>query len=626
MVERIISKKLIADGLVRRLSVDTFQNFAAKVGIGTDNMSTNNTYGFNPISRNRTLVEWMYRGSWICGQGVDCIADDMTREWIDFDDMDPEVAKKLMAMMRTMQIPQSFNAMAKWGRLYGGAMNVIMIEGQRLDTPLRIDTVKPGQFKGLVTLDRWMVTPDLNTAVKQPGPDFGLPEFYTIDSQTPNMPIPRQRVHYTRIGRMEGVELPFWQKQAENMWGISVLERLYDRLTAFDSSTQGAAQQLFRAYYRTLSVEGLRDIIAAGGKALDALVKNISLIRTYQSNEGLTLLDARDKFEAHQNTFAGQAELINAFGEQLSGALQTPLTRLFGQTPGGLNSDGDSGMRIYEDNVNRLQERWFRRPLDVIIPLVAVNCKVELPEGWAYQFMSLRQMTEEEKSKVNTEDTNAVVQAAGTGVLPTAVVLKELKASGRKTGRWSSITPQDIKDAEVNDLVPSPSELGVGVPVGGAEAAGEAGRSENPDRVTAHTAQDRAVLVDVQELPIFIENHKGTVRRGPGWKTVMPADYGFIEGVGSAEGAFEQLDCYVGDAHDAPDVYIIDQVTLEGAWDEHKCMLGFIDIDEARDVYKRAFSDGKGAQRMSAITRVPMDRFKQWLRDGDHTMPAKGQF
>src|SRR6185312_14340747 len=151
MVKRLHSQKLVADGgMVRRLSQDTFVNFAAKVGIGTNNLSTGNSYGFNPISRNRTLVQWMYRGSWICGQGVDCIADDMTREWIELNGFEPDDQEKLMAMMRTMQIPQSFNAKAKWARLYGGALNVIMIEGQRLDTPLRIETVKPGQFQGLV--------------------------------------------------------------------------------------------------------------------------------------------------------------------------------------------------------------------------------------------------------------------------------------------------------------------------------------------------------------------------------------------------------------------------------------------------------------------------------------------
>lgn len=491
-MKRIQSQKIINDK-VGRLSQDTFVNFAAKVGIGTQNLSSGNTYGFNPISRNRTLVEWMYRGSWICGVGVDCVADDMTREWVEIKSgASPNDIEKVYAMMRTMQIPQSFAAMSKWARLYGGAVNVIMIEGQRLDTPLRLDTVKPGQFKGLVTLDRWMLTPDLNSAVRTPGPDFGNPEYYTIDSQTPNLPIPRQRVHYSRCCRMEGVELPFWQKQSENMWGISVLERLYDRLTAFDSTTQGTAQLVFRAYLRTLSVDGLRDIIGAGGKAYQALVQNIELIRLYQSNEGMTLLDAKDKLETQTYTFAGLSDVIAAMGEQISGALQVPLTRLFGQTPGGLNSDGESSMRTYEDNIKRLQERWFRRPCDVVIPLCAINAKVELQPGWEYDFVSLRQMTDEQQAEINAKDVTALTQADSTGKLPSAVFLKELRQSGRKTGRWTNISDADIADAEIADIVPSPSELGVGAGMAGAQAPAEpaakvGGESGNPDKVTQGT-------------------------------------------------------------------------------------------------------------------------------------------
>lgn len=637
MVKRIRSAKLNDQQVARRLTSDTFVNFAANVGIGTDNISSGNTYGFNPISRVRTLLEWMYRGSWLCGVGVDCVADDMTREWIEIKSgATPDGVERIYGMMRKMQIPQSFNGVAKWARLYGGALGVIMIDGQRLDTPLRLDTIKQGQFQGIVTLDRWMVTPHLMTAVMQPGPDFGNPEFYDITTQTPNLPIPRQRLHYSRCIRMEGVELPFWQKQAENMWGISVLERLYDRLTAFDSTTQGAAQMAFRAYLRTLSVDGLRDIIASGGAAYQALVQNVQLIRQYQSNEGITLIDAKDTFEGHQNTFTGLSDLMNAMGEQIAGALQVPLTRLFGQTPSGLNSDGDAGMRTYEDNIKRQQERWFRRPLDVVIPLCALNAGIELEAGWEYDFVSLRQMTEEQQAEINTADVNAVVNADATGKLPGAVFLKELRQSGRKTGRWTNITDQDIKDAEVADLVPSPSELGL---MPGLPGEGNEEEPGNPDPVTGNGKNigqdpigqtDKAVLVDVQGLPIFIENHMGTVRtggRGRGaWQTVMPADYGFIEGVGSAEGAFEQLDCFIGPELDAPDVYIVDQVDWRtGGFDEHKCMIGFKDAAQAMDCYKRAFSDGKGADRLGAITAVPMERFKLWLKTGNHTLPAKGQ-
>lgn len=631
MTERVISNKLAAERVMAgRLTSDSFQNFAAKLGIGTDNLTSNSTYGFNPITRVRTLLEWMYRGSWLCGVGVDAIADDMTREWIEIHaDIDPQQLESIYRVMRNMQIPQSFNAVAKWSRLYGGAVGIYMIEGQRLDTPLRLQTVMKGQFQGIIALDRWTLTPDLNNGVRVPGPDYGNPEWYTLDTQTPNMPLPRQRVHYTRLFRMEGVELPFWQKQSENMWGMSVMERLWDRLVAFDSTTQGAAQMVYRAYVRTYSIEGLRDIIAAGGKAYEAVVKNIEMVRRYQSIEGITVIDARDKMEAMQNTFAGVADVLGALGDQISGALETPLTRLFGQSPGGMGTTDENSMRMYEDQIKRKQERWFRRPLDIVIPLCAINAGVDIGDSWDMDFNSLRQMTESEKADVNTADVAAVVSAQGTGLLRPSTFLKELRNSGRKTGRWSNISDEEINDAEAAELVPSPSELGLGVP-----AAGETGEG-NPDEVTKSAgakegqdpmADNAMTIVDVLGMQIFIETHMGSTRKGKGWSVVMPCDYGFIEGVGSAEGAFEQMDCYLGPDWKANQVWIIDQCHMDGTFDEHKCMIGFASKAMAVDCYNRAFNDGSGPQRMNAITQVSVRRFRTWLKKGDHKMPAQGQF
>lgn len=656
-----------------RRTADTFQNFATKTGIGTDNLSSANSYGFNPISRVRTLIEWMYRGSWLCGVGVDCVADDMTREGVDLvgEDLDAKDVEKIQQVIRRMQLWQTLNQIGKWARLYGGALGLIWIEGQKFDTPLRLDTVQQGQFKGVVPMDRWMVTPDLNTVIKQPGPDFGNPAFYTIDASSPNFPIQRTRIHWTRVMRMEGVELPYWQKQSENMWGISVLERLFDRLTAFDSATQGAAQLVYRSYLRTLSIENLRDLIASGGDAFEAVIKNIDMIRAFQTNEGLTILDTRDTFEVHNNTFAGLSDVIASMGDQISGALQIPLTRLFGQAPAGLNATGESDMRTYYDNILRLQERWFRRPLDVIIPLAARNAGIDLPDGWSYEFKSLWQLTDVQKAEVNNSDVTALVNAQSTGLLPSSVFLDELRKSGKKTGMWQSITDDMIRDARAAEQAPSPEDimtLGAGAfglpsaekpsineslnsahgtlnnkqlagPGPGKEEGGKppaaakksgglpapALKKDPSDKIETGM-KDAARIFDVQDIPIYIENPKGTIRKGGKgnnkWETMMPADYGFIEGVPSAEGKFEQLDCYIGDNAASDNVFIIDQLDLRsGGFDEHKVFLGFNTQDEVTDIYQRAFSDGRGKDRIGKVSHVKMETFKSWMKTGNFEAP-----
>src|SRR4051812_37851112 len=65
-------------------TADSFQNFMASVGFGTPNIHSGSTYGFTPITRERTLLEWMYRGSWVCGIAVDAPADDMTKMGVEF--------------------------------------------------------------------------------------------------------------------------------------------------------------------------------------------------------------------------------------------------------------------------------------------------------------------------------------------------------------------------------------------------------------------------------------------------------------------------------------------------------------------------------------------------------------
>jgi len=603
------------------LTMDTFQNFASMTGIGTNNLTSANTYGFNPITRNRLLCEYMYRGSWICGAAVDCVADDMTREGIEFNTaIKPDDADKIQTGIRNMQIWQCLNQTSKWARLYGGGMGYIQIDGQDPRTPLILDRVQKGQFKGIIPMDRWMLNPNIMEGIMTPGPDFGAPVSYQTVAQSPNFPFPVVQVHHSRMIRLLGVELPYWQAISENMWGMSVFERIFDRLTAFDSTTQGAAQLAYKCYLRTLKVKDLRSIIAAGGKAFQALVANVELMRRYQSNEGITLLDANDEFEAFNYTFAGIAELMDKMAEQISGATQIPLARLFGQSPGGMNSTGDHELRTYYDNIVRQQERWFRRPMDIVIRLIAANEGVKLDKGVNYEFKSLWQMTEEEQANIDRNDTDSVMVVSDGGLISPQVALEELRSRGRKTGRWLAITDKEISKAE--DTVPDPSEL-----------LAQAGGGLNPGKdkpvgISAKgPANDQMSVVDVQGLPIYIENHKGSIRKGGKgarkWQTTMPAHYGFIEGVGSAEGRMEQLDCFIGDNPDSGEVYIIDQLNPDTKlFDEHKCMIGFASQEDALLTYARAFSDGRGMDRLGSITPMSLPLFKEWITMTDLTQPA----
>jgi hypothetical protein len=454
---------------------DSFANFEARVGYGTNNQSSSAGYQFDFISRNRIQLEAMYRSSWIVGQAVDVVAEDMTRAGIDHEgEVDPGDQAKLDREFERMGLWDRICDTVKWSRLYGGAVAVMLIDGQKMDTPLRPETIRPGQFKGLLVLDRWLVQPTLQDLVQDFGPDFGMPKFYDVVADS--MALVRQRIHHSRVLRLDGVDLPYWQRVSENLWGQSVIERLFDRLIAFDSTTAGAAQLVYKAHLRTYKVEGLRDIIATGGPAMEGLLKQIDMIRRFQSNEGLTLMDSKDEFEAHQYAFSGLDNVLLQFGQQLSGALGIPLVRLFGQSPAGLNSSGESDLKTYYDNVKQQQERRLSGPitrlLQVLFPSVL---GVPMPDDYNFSFRHLLQLSEVERADVAAKNTETVLSAFDAGLISAQTALQELRQSSEVTGIWSNVTDELINAAD--DELP---EMGEGLPDAGTSELPDPGQAEDP--------------------------------------------------------------------------------------------------------------------------------------------------
>ncbi len=437
---------------------DSFQNLIARVGLNAGNLNAGGKYDFSPVSRDRVMMENCYRSSWIAGQAVDTVAQDMTREGVEMrGDIDPQQIEVIERATSRLRLWDSLCDTVKWSRLYGGCVAVLMIDGQKVETPLRRDTIGRGQFKGLLVLDRWVVQPSLTDLVTDFGPEIGKPRFYQVIADAQGLM--NMKIHHSRVIRLDGTELPYWQRIAENGWGQSVLERLWDRLIPYDSITQGASQLVFKAHLRTYKVKGLREILAMGGKAEQGLLKQIEAIRVFQSNEGLTLMDGEDEFDATSYTFSGLSDLMLQFAQQISGATGIPLVRLLGQSPAGMSATGESDIRLYYDNISQMQERQLRSGINVLYDILyRSEIGTPPPENFDFDFKSLWQLDDVQKAAVATSVTTAVAAASDAGIIDRATALKELRQSGHVTGVWTQITDEDITEAEA-EPPPSMSEL-----------------------------------------------------------------------------------------------------------------------------------------------------------------------
>ncbi len=131
-----------------------------------------------------------------------------------------------------------------------------------------------------------------------------------------------------------------------------------------------------------------------------------------------------------------------------------------------------------------------------------------------------------------------------------------------------------------------------------------------------------SVLKKIHDLNVVIENTKGSIRSGDGWSVSMADDYGYIMRTVGADG--DQIDCYIGDVPMSENVYVIDQSNIDSLtneFDEHKCMLGYPSKQAAVETYLNGFNDGRGWDRLSAVTSMNMMDFKAWLENGDLAKP-----
>jgi inorganic pyrophosphatase len=153
--------------------------------------------------------------------------------------------------------------------------------------------------------------------------------------------------------------------------------------------------------------------------------------------------------------------------------------------------------------------------------------------------------------------------------------------------------------------------------------AAERRRATDEDGASSVTRRAQEVI-DYHALPVRIESRQGDTRTGTtpdgvSWRTVMPADYGFIEGVDGADG--DSIDCYVGPSPESSNVYVVDQHGLDGrGFDEHKVMLGYHTQESALEDYM--LGHHLSGKTFAAVTAFTMPLFRKWLKTHDMTTPC----
>lgn len=445
---------------IRSRALDAFSNVLARLGAGTPNLLEGTEYSLQRMSRDFNTLNALYRESWIVRRIIDVIPADMLKNWITITSgLDPDVEKRLSLTLRRTQLIDKLKRGMQWGRLYGGALGVMLVKHQGYDLrqSLQLDWIMPGDFAGLLIFDRWNgVNPSSELIEDISDPDYGFPKYYTVTDPAGGGSV---KIHHSRVVRFTGNTLPFWEEIAEMQWGASVVESVFDELRKRDNVSWNIAQLTFMANIRVLKMQDLGQLLAATDNESQAeLLRTLEAQNMLLNNMGMQVMDAADGLETHQYTFGGLADCYQQFIMDISGAAEIPVTRLFGRSPSGLNATGESDLQNYYDMIAEKQESYLRPILNKVLPPFIISTLGSLPDDFDFEFDPVAEPTDKERADLAKCGTDNVVAAYNAGLISQRTALKELKQQSERTGVWTNITDEDIERA--SDSVEPPGELG----------------------------------------------------------------------------------------------------------------------------------------------------------------------
>lgn len=477
-----------APQLRRARALDAFTNVLVRLGAGTPNLLEGTEYSLQRLSRDFNQLNALYRESWIIRRIIDVIPSDMLKNWITITSgIDPDVEKKLSISLRRTQLIDKLKRGMQWGRLYGGAIGVMLVkhQGYDLSQPLRLDWIMPGDFAGLLIFDRWNgVNPSSELIEDISDPDYGYPKYYTVTDPAGGGSV---KIHHSRVIRFTGNTLPFWEEIAEMQWGASVVESVFDELKKRDNVSWNIAQLTFMANIRVLKMQDLGQLLAATDSESQAeLLRTLEAQNMLLNNMGMQVMDAADGLETHQYTFGGLADCYQQFIMDISGAAEIPVTKLFGRSPSGLNATGESDLQNYYDMIAEKQEAVLRPILNKVLPPFIISTIGSLPEDFDFDFDPVAEPSDKERADLAKCGTDNVVAAYNAGLISQRTALQELKQQSERTGVWTNITDEDIERA--SDSVEPPGEMGGMFGGMGGEAAPD-GSEELPQQERAPVRQ-----------------------------------------------------------------------------------------------------------------------------------------
>ena len=387
---------------------------------------------------------------------IDTVADDMTRNWIEFtqegedDSEDGEAQERLERLekaVKRLDLQKAMHRAAAMTGYYGGCLLYLDTgaTGPDLKLPLSLESwsreAKPGFLKGVRVVDPVNCFPGLYNSTDPLKEDYYIPQTWWVLGQ---------EVHASRLIRVYANEPPLLFRPSYNFLGIPKAQILWDYVLHFQAN-RDSVNRLMSKFSQLVFKTSMTDILTGGANDLSGLMARLQIMSQNRSNDGVIAVDkdAEDIVKV-ETPMSGVTDVVRQSLEIVAALNRTPAVKLLGISPSGFNATGESDIRNYYDHVLSQQEKVLRPPLQRILEALQVSLFGKVEPSIGFRFASLSETDENAKVLTQQAKINNLCAVLDRDIV-SAEEVRQMLVSDPDSG-FDGLDPELPEDAEGDDI------------------------------------------------------------------------------------------------------------------------------------------------------------------------------